>query len=141
MLEFCRGGGLTLLNEILQLYLANAIVEEYDSGDWHIKKYVNGYAECFGRVNVGNVTLSTALGTDIVSGAIAVSFPFTFSELPKCCNVSYEGNTSGYATLQNYNGSQMTTSRAYAVRLSRIGNASITLANNIFDVHVLGKYK
>lgn len=135
------GGGLTLLNSILQLYLENAVVEEYDDEGWHIKKYANGYAECFGRVNVGQVTLGTQLGTDVVSNVIRIAFPITFEELPEYCSVTYEGNGTGYATLQSPGVSQLSTTHAYSVRLCRIGAQSTVLANNIFNVHVLGKYQ
>ena len=138
--EFCPGG-LTLLNSILQLYLENAVVEEYDDEGWHIKKYANGYAECFGRVNVGQVTLGTQLGTDVVSNVIRIAFPITFEELPEYCSVTYEGNGTGYATLQSPGVSQLSTTHAYSVRLCRIGAQSTVLANNIFNVHVLGKYQ
>lgn len=33
------------LNEILQGLLKNPIVDEYDSGIWHVRKYANGLAE------------------------------------------------------------------------------------------------
>lgn len=42
------GGGLTLLNSILQLCLENVILEEYDNDIWHVKKYVNGDIEICG---------------------------------------------------------------------------------------------
>lgn len=43
---------MTLLNEILQLYLENAVVEEYDEGIWHVRKYANGQAECYGTQSI-----------------------------------------------------------------------------------------
>lgn len=132
---------MTLLNSILQVYLVNAVVEEQYYGSWWVRKYANGYAECFVRQNVGSVTLSTPLGTDIVSGPIRIYFPFAFKEKPLFCSVTYEHNSTGYAVLQHYNGAEVTTEQTYPVRLARIGNASVTLANNIFNVHVLGKYK
>mgnify|MGYP001414981025 CR=1 FL=1 len=45
---FVGGGGLTLLNSILQLCLENVILEEYDNDIWHVKKYVNGDIEICG---------------------------------------------------------------------------------------------
>ena len=37
-----------LLNDILQLCLANAIIDEYDDEIWHVRKYVNGEIEICG---------------------------------------------------------------------------------------------
>ena len=39
---------MTLLNDILQLCLANAIIDEYDDEIWHVRKYVNGEIEIRG---------------------------------------------------------------------------------------------
>lgn len=46
------GEGLTLLNEILQLCLANAPVEVGTEGIWTYVKYADGRAECYGQQNI-----------------------------------------------------------------------------------------
>ena len=46
------GGGLTLLNDILQLFLANAPVEVGTEGIWTYVKYADGRAECYGQQSI-----------------------------------------------------------------------------------------
>lgn len=69
-------GGSTLLNEILQLYLANAVTEEYDDGIWHVKKYVNGEAEIRGTfLTSKNYSITTGYGSLFMFNPFAISLP------------------------------------------------------------------
>ena len=123
------------------MYLANAVIKEEKINEWTVRTYANGYKECFGRINVGQVTLQTKLGTDMVSLNIQIPFPITFSELPEYCSVAYEGNGTGYATMQSPGVSSLSTTHAYAVRLCRIGTSTTVLADNVFNVHAYGNYE
>lgn len=60
------GGGLTLLNEILQLYLANAVVEKTTIDGWTVIKYADG--TCKGYKDVTASGTLSALGA---SGTLA----------------------------------------------------------------------
>lgn len=60
------GGGLTLLNEILHLYLANAVVEKTTIDGWTVIRYADGTCKGYKEVTASG-TLS-ALGT---SGTLA----------------------------------------------------------------------
>lgn len=61
MLEFCRGG-LTLLNSILQLYLANAIAEKTTIDGWTVIKYADGTCEGYKDVTI-NGSLAQLVST------------------------------------------------------------------------------
>lgn len=70
------GGGLTLLNDILQLCLANAVAEEYDDGIWHVKKYVNGEAEIRGTFLTNkNYSITTGYGNLFMFNPFTISLP------------------------------------------------------------------
>lgn len=54
---------MTLLNDILQLCLANAIIDEYDDEIWHVRKYVNGEIEIRGTyITQQQYTITTQYG-------------------------------------------------------------------------------
>lgn len=67
---------MTLLNDILQLCLANAVAEEYDDGIWHVKKYVNGEAEIRGTfITNKNYSITTGYGNLFMFNPFAISLP------------------------------------------------------------------
>ena len=115
------------------------VVEQGTSGNWTYRKWSSGEVECWYHANYGTITLSTTLGTDIVSNGFRFSFPFEFSEVPTCM-VCYEGNSTGYAEMQTVgSGGVATTTQSAMYRLVRIGSAKISLTNNMFSVYVKGK--
>lgn len=70
------GGGLTLLNDILQLSLANAVTEEYDDGIWHVKKYANGEAEIRGTfITNKNYSITTGYGSLFMFNPFTIRLP------------------------------------------------------------------
>lgn len=67
---------MTLLNDILQLCLANAVTEEYDDGIWHVKKYANGEAEIRGTfITNKNYSITTGYGSLFMFNPFAISLP------------------------------------------------------------------
>lgn len=132
-------GAETAAEAMTNLGVADYVVEQGVSGNWTYKKWNSGEVECWYHANYGTITLSTALGTDIVSNGFRFTFPFEFSEVPTCI-VCYEGNSTGYAEMQAVGaGGVATTTQSAMYRLVRIGSATISLANNMFSVYVKGK--
>ena len=132
-------GAETAAEAMINLGVADYVVEQGESGNWTYKKWNSGEVECWYHANYGVITLSIALGTDIVSNGFRFTFPFEFSEVPTCI-VCYEGNSTGYAEMQAVGaGGGATTTQSAMYRLVRIGSATISLANNMFSVYVKGK--
>lgn len=67
---------MTLLNDILQLCLANAVTEEYDDGIWHVKKYANGEAEIRGTfITNKNYSITTGYGSLFMFNPFTIRLP------------------------------------------------------------------
>lgn len=123
------------------IHAVDYIVEQGTSDGWTYHKWNSGLAECWYRGNLGSITLSITLGTThIVSNAVRLTFPITFTSIPSCV-IGYEGNGTGYADIQYINSTFTSTTQSYAVRLARMGQSSITLTNNYFTCHVVGRWK
>lgn len=132
---------LNILKKILERFShIDYIVDEGTSGNWKYIKYASGWAEAWYRGNIGQITLGTALATDIVSNSFHIDFPFAFIETPFCI-LNYEGNSSGYANVQHSNAGLTTTTKSYSIRLSRIGTSSIALQGNTVSCYVKGRWK
>lgn len=68
------GGGLTLLNEILQLYLANAVVEKTTIDGWTVIKYTDGTCKGYKDVTAsGTLSALGASGTLAAFGYMAIN--------------------------------------------------------------------
>lgn len=93
MPEFYRGG-VTLLNEILQLCLANAVTEEYDDGIWHVKKYANGETEIRGTyITEKEYAITTAYGSLFMLSRLSISLPIQLVDVTKSqASVSISGD-------------------------------------------------
>lgn len=87
-------GGLTLLNDILQLCLANAVTEEYDDGIWHVKKYANGETEIRGTyITEKEYAITTAYGSLFVLSRFSISLPIQLVDVTKSqASVSISGD-------------------------------------------------
>ncbi len=67
----------------MQLFLTNPVVEEYDEGIWHVVKYANGRAECWGREKLENVAFTEAGPYGgYMAPARSVALPLTFVAEP-----------------------------------------------------------
>lgn len=123
--------GITLLNSVLQKTLINPIIEEYDSGGYHIRKYANGYMLAVGSNSLGPTWEPVGASTGFATASKALTIPdmteavIGFANLTQSSVYIFSPTivvTGGKATLQSH-------------RLST-SNASFT-----FNVAVLGTWK
>lgn len=123
--------GITLLNSVLQKTLINPIIEEYDSGGYHIRKYANGYMLATGSSSLGPTWEPVGASTGFATASKALTIPdmteavIGFANLTQSSVYIFSPTivvTGGKATLQSH-------------RLST-SSASFT-----FNVAVLGKWK
>lgn len=123
--------GITLLNSVLQKTLINPIIEEYDSGGYHIRKYANGYMFAVGSNSLGPTWEPIGVSTGFATASKALTIPdmteavIGFANLTQSSVYIFSPTivvVGGKATLQSH-------------RLST-SSASFT-----FNVAVLGKWK
>jgi hypothetical protein len=123
--------GITLLNSVLQKTLINPIIEEYDSGGYHIRKYANGYMFATGSSSLGPTWTPVGASTGFATASKELTIPdmteavIGFANLTQSSVYIFSPTIvviGGKATLQSH-------------RLST-SNANFT-----FNVAVLGKWK
>lgn len=123
--------GIALLNSVLQKTLINPIIEEYDSGGYHIRKYANGYMFATGSSSLGPTWTPVGASTGFATASKELTIPdmteavIGFANLTQSSVYIFSPTIvviGGKATLQSH-------------RLST-SNASFT-----FNVAVLGKWK
>lgn len=123
--------GITLLNSVLQKTLINPIIEEYDSGGYHIRKYANGYMFATGSSSLGPTWTPVGASTGFATASKELTIPdmteavIGFANLTQSSVYIFSPTivvVGGKATLQSH-------------RLST-SSASFT-----FNVAVLGKWK
>lgn len=123
--------GIALLNSVLQKTLINPIIEEYDSGGYHIRKYANGYMFATGSSSLGPTWTPVGASTGFATASKELTIPdmteavIGFTNLTQSSVYIFSPTIvviEGKATLQSH-------------RLST-SNASFT-----FNVAVLGKWK
>lgn len=123
--------GIALLNSVLQKTLINPIIEEYDSGGYHIRKYANGYMFAIGSNSLGPTWEPVGASTGFATASKELTIPdmteavIGFANLTQSSVYIFSPTIvviGGKATLQSH-------------RLST-SNASFT-----FNVAVLGKWK
>lgn len=123
--------GIALLNSVLQKTLINPIIEEYDSGGYHIRKYANGYMFATGSSSLGPTWTPVGTSTGFATASKALTIPGMTEAVIGFANLTQSSVyilsptivvIGGKATLQSH-------------RLST-SNASFT-----FNVAVLGKWK
>ena len=123
--------GIALLNSVLQKTLINPIIEEYDSGGYHIRKYANGYMFATGSSSLGPTWTPVGVSTGFATASKELTIPdmteavIGFANLTQSSVYIFSPTIvviEGKATLQSH-------------RLST-SNASFT-----FNVAVLGKWK
>lgn len=123
--------GIALLNSVLQKTLINPIIEEYDSGGYHIRKYANGYMLAVGSNSLGPTWEPVGASTGFATASKELTIPgmteavIGFANLTQSSVYIFSPTivvVGGKATLQSH-------------RLST-SSASFT-----FNVAVLGKWK
>ena len=110
----------------------SSIHEEYDSGVWHIRKWNNGFAECFGTITTTQSPYATFSGFNIF--AISIALPFQFLATPhKVYNVQV-GNGIAMPASSTMNDSA--SSVTFYTLANNAGNQTI-----IVNTYIWGKWK
>lgn len=111
-------------------------IEAFTEGEtdgWHWKKYANGNAECWRRVNqTGDIT--TAWGSLYYGECKSVDFPFKFVGIP-ACNISVESGTSLWV-ISNGITTDTKPADVCVARISSLSNANFTII-----YHVIGRWQ
>lgn len=75
------------------------VIDSGETGIWTWRKYSDGTAECFGKINLSGVAVSAALGgwfrSETLFEAGAYPYPITFSEAPAVSMMFQTRNGSG----------------------------------------------
>ena len=96
----CRGGVLNL-NRLIQLFLTNPVIAEYDSGDWHVKIHANGWVEQEGIINVSLTasTLSGSTGFYCRNGMVGFPIAIDITKPHSVYGIDASGGASGIRAL------------------------------------------
>lgn len=117
--------------------IENYITAEGDSGDWHYRKWNNGWAECWATINKSSVPMTQQWGGVYEStSAYYFTYPFTFAEKPWWV-VSANESSGGVLSIEA-EGSDGSTTRTANFRFTRgtSGSQSIT-----YSCYAFGKWK
>lgn len=74
-IDLTSGGGVLNLNRLVQLFLTNPVIEEYDQDGWHVREYVNGWVEQEGIINVNLTASDFSSSTGFYCRNATVGFP------------------------------------------------------------------
>lgn len=115
----------------------NYVVAEGDSGNWHYRKWNNGWAECWATINKSSVPMTQQWGGVYEStSTYYFTYPFTFAERPWWV-VSANESSGGVLSIEA-EGSDSSTTRTANFRFTRgtSGTQSIT-----YSCYAFGKWK
>lgn len=74
--------------------VADFVVEQGKVGNWYVRKWYSGYAECWYKRNA-DVNVDAKWGLALYYGTVeATYYPFTFAEIPSCQITCEYGNDS-----------------------------------------------
>jgi hypothetical protein len=109
------------------------LIGEGTSGIWTYRKWSNGKAECFGKIPISSLAVTTALGTWYRSAPPYTGsdypYPFTFSEIPNVTAQYATNNGTGGLVWLNDQGTTSTPPTCYLIRPT--SSSGITGAINI----------
>lgn len=125
-------GGLELQgSEIADFVVAQGMV-----GDWYVRKWYSGYAECWYKRNA-DVNVDATWGTALYYGTVAATYyPFTFAEIPSC-QITCEYGDDNTSLFLATSGSS-STGRTPTVMLCR---TDAQLVNVNIQYYAMGKWK
>lgn len=125
-------GGLMLHSEPV----ADFVVEQGIVGNWYVRKWYSGYAECWYKRNA-DVNVDAKWGTALYYGTVAATYyPFTFAEIPSC-QITCEYGADNMSLFLATSGSS-STGRTPTVMLCRT-DAQIVNVN--IQYYAMGRWK
>lgn len=116
--------------------VADFVVAQGMVGDWYVRKWYSGYAECWYKRNA-DVNVDAAWGTALYYGTVdATYYPFTFAEIPSC-QITCEYGDDNMSLFLATSGSS-STGRTPTVMLCR---TDAQLVNVNIQYYAIGKWK
>lgn len=120
------------------------VIEQGKSGIWSYRKWNSGIAECWGKLPVSNLTITTANGSMYRSAGTVYSpanfpYPFAFAT-PPCVSANFIPTADDGAWVWWVNGGTKTTvlPDCYLFRPSTMGTPGVT---GYMDIAVSGRWK
>lgn len=135
------GGKLFLQDKELNVVIEEGVISkntaEGTTVDWHYRKWLNGYAECWCRRNI-DVDITTAWGSGLYYGmATTINYPFVFAERPMCqVTCEYGEDNVSLFVASSGKGTEI---YATPVMLCRSDSKTDVNCNILYNVH--GKWK
>lgn len=134
------GGYVNLAQLRSGMGIANHVTAEGNSGNWHYRKYANGYAEAWGyAVYAPGGMTSNNWGWISTSSVNSVSTPFTFKKA-YAVNVTLSHNSVWPIVLTKNSGNTHTNANVTKIDWWSISSAPITGQNVIAFFYVCGTY-
>ncbi len=117
------------------------VLDSGTTGIWTWRKYSDGTAECFGKINLSGVAVSAALGgwfrSETLFDATAHSYPITFSEAP-AVNMTFQTRNGSGALLWLFSQDAATAQR-YLPQCYLIRPTTATGINGNINITARGK--
>lgn len=89
------------LNQILQGLLKNPIVDEYDSGIWHVRKYGNGEVELRGKIEK-SVNTTQMWGTTNIASTALITEQLPLNVTDATCQITGRGSSASTWITEQY---------------------------------------
>lgn len=116
--------------------VADFVVEQGTVGNWYVRKWYSGYAECWYKRNA-DVNTDTKWGTALYYGTVVpTDYPFDFAE-PPACQITCEYGSNEYSLFLASCGAS-TTTQTPKVMLCR---ADTQLVNVNIQYYAMGRWK
>lgn len=117
------------------------IISSGTSGIWTYRKYSDGTAECFGKINLTSITVSAVLGnwyrSDVLYSETAYPYPISFSEAP-ATEMMFQTRNSSAALVWAFSSSS-TYAQSYLPQCYLIRPVSGTGVNGNLNIYARGK--
>ena len=117
------------------------VLDSGTNGIWTWRKYSDGTAECFGKINLSGVAVSAALGgwfrSETLFDATAYPYPISFSEAP-AANLTFQTRNGSGAVLWVFSASAEN-AKQYLPQAYLIRPTTATGINGNINITVKGK--
>lgn len=118
-----------------------AITEKGSPGIWIYRKYSDGTAECFGKINISGIAVSGTLGnwfrSETLYAETEYPYPIAFSEAP-ATEMMFQTRNSGAALLWTFSSSAENV-KAYLPQCYLIRPVTATSCNGNINIIAKGK--